>query len=226
MRKISRWLAAVLAVLMCLGLTACKQDFDAAGYTKAVLDANYQEEYADYAKFRDLSEEEAKKEIEDNRARLAGNELAGIGEVSDETKSAYIESLKTIEKLARYEVKKAKKQKDGSFIVEIGIKSSDIYLTLGQSSVEIQAGMPEEEKNNMSQDADAFARFMMQCIQKSVEGNTYGEETSVEVKITQDGEGAYGLESGAMNVLDNALFPQEEAAEEGGQAEESQEAEE
>lgn len=74
--------------------------------------------------------------------------------------------------------------------------------------------MQEEEKNAMLQDADAFARFMMQCIEKSVADNTYGEETSVEVKITQDDEGAYGLESGAMNVLDNALFPQENAAEE------------
>ena len=214
MRKISRWLAVALAALMCLGLTGCKKDFDAAGYTKAVLDANYQEEYADYAKFRDLSEEKAKKEIEDNRNRLAQNELGAVGEGSPETQDAYIESLKTIEKLAKYEVKKAKKQEDGSYIVEIGIKSSDVYLTLGQSSVEIQAAMQEEEKNAMLQDADAFARFMMQCIEKSVADNTYGEETSVEVKITQDDEGAYGLESGAMNVLDNALFPQENAAEE------------
>lgn len=209
MRKMRRWLAAALAATMCLGLAACKKDFDAAGYTKAVLDANYQEEYADYAEFRDLSKEEAEKEIEDNRSRLAQNELEGIGEVSDETKSAYIESLKTIEKLARYEVKSAKKQDDGSFVVTIVVKPADIYLTLGQNAVDMQAAMTEEERTAISQDADAFADFMMQCIQKSVEGNTYKADETIEVKITQDGEGAYGLESEAMNVIDSTLFPQE-----------------
>ena len=41
MKRMKRVLALGMAVLMCMGLTACGKDFDAAGYTKSVLDANY-----------------------------------------------------------------------------------------------------------------------------------------------------------------------------------------
>lgn len=208
MRKISRWLAAALAIVMCLGLAACKKGFDAVGYTKAVLDANYQEEYADYAKFRNLSEEEAKKEIEENRAKLASDELESVGEVSADMKSRYIESLKTIEKLAKYKVKKAEEKKDGSFIVTIEAEPSDVYLTLGQNSSDLQGEMAAEGKNP-SESPDVFTEFIMECIKRSVEGNTYGEKTEIEVKIIQDEDGAYGIESDGMNVIDSALFPQE-----------------
>lgn len=39
MKRMKRVLALGMAVLMCMGLTACGKDFDAAGYTKSVLDA-------------------------------------------------------------------------------------------------------------------------------------------------------------------------------------------
>ena len=47
MQTKKRLLAAALAAIACLGLAACGKDFDAAGYTKSVLDANYHGEYAD-----------------------------------------------------------------------------------------------------------------------------------------------------------------------------------
>ena len=45
MKRMKRVLALGMAVLMCMGLTACGKDFDAAGYTKSVLDANYHAQY-------------------------------------------------------------------------------------------------------------------------------------------------------------------------------------
>ena len=63
MKNMKRWLAAALAVMLCLSLAACKgKDFDAKGYVKSVLDAHYHGEYKDYAKYLDISEEEAKAE--------------------------------------------------------------------------------------------------------------------------------------------------------------------
>lgn len=62
MKRMKRVLALGMAVLMCMGLTACGKDFDAAGYTKSVLDANYHAQYDKYAEYRGISESDAKKE--------------------------------------------------------------------------------------------------------------------------------------------------------------------
>ena len=51
-----RVLALGMAVLMCMGLTACGKDFDAAGYAKSVLAANYHAQYHNYAEYRGSSE--------------------------------------------------------------------------------------------------------------------------------------------------------------------------
>ena len=56
MKRMKRVLALGMAVLMCMGLTACGKDFDAAGYTKSVLDANYHAQYDKYAEYRGISE--------------------------------------------------------------------------------------------------------------------------------------------------------------------------
>ena len=63
MKRMKRVLALGMAVLMCMGLTACGKDFDAAGYTKSVLDANYHAQYDKYAEYRGISESDAKKEV-------------------------------------------------------------------------------------------------------------------------------------------------------------------
>lgn len=207
MKRMSRWLAAALAIVMCLSLAACGKDFDAAGYVKSVLDANYQEEYAEYAKFRNLSEEEAEKEIEDNRIALADSDLAGIGEVSDEMRATYVDSIKTIEKLAKYEVKEAEKQEDDSYIVKVEVTPSDVYQTLEQHSADITQEMIDAGSNPL-QDASTFLDLLVEAVQRSVDGNTYGEATTLEIKVTADKNGAYGVEDAQMQELEEALFPQ------------------
>lgn len=208
MKKMSRWLAAALAVVMCLGLAACGKDFDAAGYTKSVLDANYHGEYKEYAKFRDISEKEAEKEVEDNRVDLVESELAEIGEVSDEIKSTYLEKTKEIEKLAKYEVKEAKKQDDDSFIVTVEVTPSEVYMILETQAEEVAQEM-FDAGDDPSADVDTFVELLFESIDRAIENNTYGEATTIEVKVTPDKDGAYGLADSEMEKLEEALFPGE-----------------
>lgn len=207
MRKMCRCLAAVLAVMMCLGLAGCGKDFDAAGYTEAVLDANYQEEYADYAKFRDLSKEKAAKEVESNRIKLVKEELSGIGGVSEDAESIYLESIKSIEKLAKYKVKKAEKKEDESFVVTVEIQPSNVYQVLEKNSEALTKEMTKKGKNPM-ENVDKFVEFMAECVERSVKDNTYGKEEEIQIKVTLDESGAYGIEGAEMNAVDSALFPQ------------------
>ena len=138
MQAKKRILSVVLAVMVCLGLAACGKDFDAAGYTKSVLDANYHGEYKDYAKFRNLSEDEAKAEIED--AMDAQVEAAFLGQdVSDEAKAKYREAVMGIMKLSKYEVKEAKKEDDGSYTVIVEIEPVNAFSMANDAFTEITA---------------------------------------------------------------------------------------
>lgn len=90
MKRMKRVLALGMAVLMCMGLTACGKDFDAAGYTKSVLDANYHAQYDKYAEYRGISESDAKKEVTEGMRTQIESAFSGM-DVSDEMMDKYIE---------------------------------------------------------------------------------------------------------------------------------------
>ena len=109
MKRMKRVLALGMAVLMCMGLTACGKDFDAAGYTKSVLDANYHAQYDKYAEYRGISESDAKKEVTEGMRTQIESAFSGM-DVSDEMMDKYIEVADKAYDLADFTVKDAKKQ--------------------------------------------------------------------------------------------------------------------
>ncbi len=209
MKKAGKWLSVFMAGMMCLGLTACAEDLDAAGYTKSVLDASYHGEYADYAEFRNISEEEAKKEVQEEEDKIVEQQLAQFGNISDETREAYLDCLRSAQKLAKYEVKEAEKQEDGSFIVQVEVTPSDIYQTLEGQAEALMGELTTEEQQKISTDENAFAEFMIKCINKAVEENTYGDASTIEVTVAQDKNDVYGIDDAQMQKIEDALFPQE-----------------
>jgi hypothetical protein len=60
----------------------------------------------------------------------------------------------------------------------------------------------------MPSDPAVFTDILVESIQKSIDGNTYGDATTVEVNVTKDDNGAYGLEESEVQKLADALFPQ------------------
>lgn len=84
-------------VMLCLSLAACKgKDFDAKGYVKSVLDAHYHGEYKDYAKYLDISEEEAKADLDKDVDQQIDQEVAAIIDLGDEGKADTRRCLKKL----------------------------------------------------------------------------------------------------------------------------------
>lgn len=205
MKNMKKWLAVAAAAVMCLGLTACGGEFDAAGYTKAALDANYHAEYAQYAEYRDISEEEAIAEIEDAMAEQI--ELAFTGmDVTEESKANYIAKAKEVYALAKYEVGEAQKQDDGSFIVPITIEPADAF-TISEDYVEeivyeyIDAGKDTSDYN-------VVVEILIESLQRGIENNTYGAATTIEVTVAEEEANVYGISQSQMEALEAAMFPQ------------------
>ncbi len=204
MRKAGKYLAAMLAVVMCMGLAACGKDFDAAGYTKSVLDANYHGEYADYAKFRNLSKEKAKAEIEDGMDTQVESAFEGQS-VSDEAKAKYKAAVLEIMKLSKYEVKEAKKQKDDSFVVTVEIEPVNAFSIANDAMEEISEKYQKDGKD--LKDTNVIIDVLAEALNKGAKENTYGEKVSLDIHVTQDGDNAYGIEALEVTNLESAMFP-------------------
>lgn len=205
MKKMKRWFAAGLAVVMCLGLSACGKDFDAAGYTKSVLDANYHAEYAEYAEFRDISEEDAEAEVVNAMDEQITSAFVGMN-VTDEDKAKYIEAADKVYALAKYEVGEAEKQDDGSFVVKVTVEAADAFQLSSGYIEEIAVEYANEGQD--PSDTSVLVAILVESLERGIENNSYSEPTTVEVKVTQSGDNAYGIDQSEMDALEAALFLQ------------------
>ena len=206
MKKYKRIISMVAAVVLCLGATACSKDkdFDAKGYVQSAMDAIYHGEYAAYAKFLDISEEEAKKQEEEDFQEIMSQQFSEEDGMTEEGIAAYTEKMHQAYKLAKYEVLEAKKAEDGSYIVKVKAEPADVFQTLEESSTEVSNEKIAQELDPA--DPELFASVLMDSIQRSIDKNTYGEAVTVEVRVTKDDSGAYILDETEMNKLEDALF--------------------
>lgn len=206
MKKMKRALALGMAVLMCMGLTACGKDFDAAGYTKAALDANYHAQYDKYADYRGISKSDAEKEVTDGMKEQIASAFDGM-DVTDAMMDKYIEVADKAYDLADFTVKEAKKQDDDSYVVTVAIKPSDVFSNSSNYVNDIAT-----EYANQGLDPtqpDVLMDVLVESLNRAIKANTYGDETTLEVHVTQDKDGAYGIEDSQMQTLEETMFPGE-----------------
>lgn len=206
MKKMKRVLALGMAVLMCMGLTACGKDFDAAGYTKAVLDANYHAQYDKYADYRGISESDAKKEVTDGMKEQITSAFEGM-DVTDAMMDKYIEAADKAYDLADFTVKDAEKQKDDSYVVTVVIKPSDVFAN--SSNYVNDIATEYANKNLDPTQPDVLMDILVESLNRAIKANSYGDETTLEVHVTADKDGAYGIEDSEMETLESTMFPGE-----------------
>lgn len=206
MKRMKRVLALGMAVLMCMELTACGKDFDAAGYTKSVLDANYHAQYDKYAEYRGISESDAKKEVTEGMRTQIESAFSGM-DVSDEMMDKYIEVADKAYDLADFTVKDAKKQDDDSYVVTVVIKPSDVFSNSSNYVNDIATEYADQGKDPTQ--TDVLMDILVESLNRAIEANSYGDETTLEVHVTADKDGAYGIEESEMETLEATMFPGE-----------------
>lgn len=206
MEKMKRVLALGMAVLMCMGLTACGKDFDAAGYTKAALDANYHAQYDKYADYRGISKSDAEKEVTDGMKEQIASAFDGM-DVTDAMMDKYIEVADKAYDLADFTVKEAKKQDDDSYVVTVAIKPSDVFSNSSNYVNDIATEYANQGLDPTQ--SDVLMDVLVESLNRAIKANTYGDETTLEVHVTQDKDGAYGIEDSQMQTLEETMFPGE-----------------
>ena len=129
----------ILAVGNLLVLSACSRqpDLDAKSYVQSSLAAYYHGDYKDYANLLEISEKDAKKEIEEDFNESIQQQFDYSDNITDKGIADYAKKLVEVKKLAKYKVQDEKKDEDGNYTVSVKVELSDVFQTLQQSSAEV-----------------------------------------------------------------------------------------
>ena len=119
-------------------LSACSKqpDFDAKSYVQSSLNAYYHGEYKNYANLLEISEKDAKKEIEEDFNESIQQQFDDSDNITDKGIADYAKKLVEVKKLAKYKVQDEKKDEDGVYTVSVQVEPSNVFQTLQQSFTE------------------------------------------------------------------------------------------
>ena len=198
----------ILAVGNLLVLSACSRqpDFDAKSYVQSSLDAYYHGDYKDYANLLEISEKDAKKEIEEDFNESIQQQFDDSDNITDKGIADYAKKLVEVKKLAKYKVQDVKEE-DGVYTVSVQVEPSNVFQTLQQSSAEVSK---EKIAQGMKEtDPGVFASVLTESVQKSIDKNSYGDPVTVTVKVEKNHSGTYELSETERSKLETAMFPTE-----------------
>ena len=198
-----------IVMLIIISLTACSspKDFNAKSYVQSSLDAEYHREYTDYANLMEISEEDVKKQVEEDFNESIRQQFASSDNITEEEIAAYTEKMAEVKKLAKYKVQDEKKDEDGNYTISVKVEPSDVFQTLQQSSAEVSK---EKIAQGMKEtDPGVFASVLTESVQKSIDKNSYGDPVTVTVKVEKNHSGTYDLSETERNKLETVMFPTE-----------------
>ena len=196
-----------IVMLIIISLTACSspKDFNAKSYVQSSLDAEYHREYTDYANLMEISEEDVKKQVEEDFNESIRQQFASSDNITEEEIAAYTEKMAEVKKLAKYKVQDEKKDEDGNYTVSVKVEPSDVFQTLQQISAEVSK---EKIAQGMKEtDPGVFASVLTESVQKSIDKNSYGDSVTVTVKVEKNHSGTYELSETERSKLETAMFP-------------------
>ena len=197
---------SIMIAMCAVILSACSKqpDFDAKSYVQSSLDAYYHGEYKNYANLLEISEKDAKKEIEEDFNESIQQQFDDSDNITDKGIADYAEKLAEVKKLAKYKVQDVKEE-DGVYTVSVQVEPSNVFQTLQQSSAEVSK---EKIAQGMKEtDPGVFASVLTESVQKSIDKNSYGAPVTVTVKVEKNHSGTYELSETERSKLETAMFP-------------------
>lgn len=204
MKKITKrgsLIAGILAVVLTAGGCGGAK-FDPSAYAKACMDASYHGEFKEYAEILDISEDEAKTDLEEKNQESIDRELAAIPGATDEQKEKYLSLSKDIQKLTKYEVGEAKETDEG-YEVPVTAEPFDVY----EVYLEAIPGKAEQAVADGTYDESQIIPFLMGILEESIDNASYKEKTDTTVHVTKDSNGAWQITEDEMTKLTDVLLP-------------------
>lgn len=214
--KQKKMIAIVLAFMMSVVMLAgCGKKFDAKTYMQEYLDASYKQEFTEFCKISEQTEEEAKKVYEENLDEVTGDILNVDGvKFSEELVSKYRELVKKMLNCAKYNVVSAEEDKDSNFVAKVEIepllildgfeeevtKASEEYLT--EVMEKMLAGGEEPDEQTIYEEV---MKLVYDILDEKLSAPEYGEKVTVEVHIIKK-DNVYSPKHEDLVKLDEVVF--------------------
>lgn len=197
----------VLLLMFCLvitTLTGCGSKVDEQKFMRAVLDASYKEEYAEFAEMTGMTESEAKIEVE----KYYEEQIAIVNKgnvLSDQQKNAVNEMRRNLGKCVRCEVVGSQKITDDLYSVDIKVQRAHLLdKAFRQSWTEFLQIL------SASTQPGEIYLILAKNIQLVIdEGIEYDEEEIITITIDVDAgwfSTTYSIDESQRKVLMKALF--------------------
>lgn len=189
MKKLSIAAALVLSVSL---LGGCGAKFDAAAYTKALLDNSYKNDSTDFVAMKIGTAEEAADLYEQGLDSEVDAMLSAAGSVTEEQAEGFRQVFADILKGAKYTVDGAEKQDDGGYVVTITYEQMQVFTP----AIQAYAADIEDMSNEWADAAAAGGEIpaeeemtaavvdsLRTCFEEAIPNATYAEPQTTTIKI-------------------------------------------
>lgn len=208
-KKIFRIMALVL--MLALFVTGCGKDFDASGYTQALLDLTFQ---GDTSRARTYMEDATENSLMRQYQQSIDNFVAAniTNEIEmNETKTAqFADLVSKIFATMRYDVGKAEKTGKRKYEVPVSIQPSDVFVnfqqSLSQDSIKItqkikEGGYEGTTEEVTQQVLNDIVNHAYELLDAAYQDTAYGEEETVILHVQADKNHEYSVDEDDMNSL-------------------------
>lgn len=216
MKRQKKIMAVLMAALMFAGIsTGCGKKFDAKAYMQEYLNASYKQQFTEFCKLSEQTEDEAKKVYEENIDKVTEEMMNVEGqEFSDELVEKYQNLVQTMFSSAKYNVVSAEEDKDGNFVAKVEVEpllvlddfeekvteASEEYLT--DLTEKLLAGEEQPDEATIYEDIMAI---VYDILNEKLSAPEYGEKETVEVQISKK-DNVYTPEMEDLENLDKVVF--------------------
>jgi hypothetical protein len=147
MKKLKNIAVMFICVFAACILGGCASEADMSSYLKALLDTSYKNETQGFVEMKLGTAEEANALYEQGIENGVSAFCERLG-MSDELKEDYRELYMDILRNVRYSVEDAKKQKDGSYIVNVSYEKMNLFEPAIQLYQDNVAALVNEQANS------------------------------------------------------------------------------
>lgn len=201
---------AVLIAAVSLILGGCTADFDASGYTKAVLDVSYKDQTEEYVKLTESSQKDAEQIFEQNLDAMV-EEFGGL-DLSEDLRKNYRGLFENMMKKVRYEVGEAVKDEERNYTVEVKIQPmlifDDTYAAFQQKAEEYAQQISDKalkgesiptEEEMQNHVFELYYQILKEALDSDVQ---YGDPETVVIHINRDENNVYSIPETDITALD------------------------
>lgn len=202
-------------LLLCLAVTGllsgCGSKFDARGYTKALLDLNFQGETAGALEYVDgVTKEDLMQQYQAFIDQFVETNIASGLELPETKRQSFAQLVSTILTTMRYDVKEAKESGKREYEVPVSIWPTDLFEKyqelLVADSLKIAEKVREggyvgtEEEVNQQMLGDII-NHSYELLDAAFQDQEYQEEETVILHVRADKKNEYFIDEDDMNTL-------------------------